>query len=563
MENTSVEEREFQALLLGGETLRTEFKDDSRDFADGQLVEAVVCMANCEGGVLLVGVDNRGNVTGISRRRIDESDAAVSAMVFNNTVPPLRVAVARLSSGSRTVLLVEIPKATRGIVATATGKVTRRVMGARGPECVPYPPTQHASRLTDLGLLDYSASPLTECSLDAVDPLAIEFFRQAIRASRPAWADLPLDELLSAAGLTAWLDSEHKCLSVGGLLTVGSTEIIARLIPTHEVAFQAFDESDNLVANEFFRLPLMRVIGELERRFEARNGHVEVEVGLFQVQVDDYPKPSFREGLLNALIHRDYSRQGAVYVQMHHDRMTIMSPGGFPGGVTLENLLVHEPAPRNPTLANAFLQLGLVERSGRGIDRIFFHQLRSGRPAPDYGQSDPDAVRLILPGGQPSLAFVRLALEEERRGQALSGGELLVLNHLEQNRRMTAGQASQLLQRGEAAARSLIARLVERGFVTPARRRGEFELSPAIYRMQGKQAAFVRSHGFDPIQQRGMIIEYVKAHEKITRREAADLCRLESSEAKRLLASMKTKGILKIEGERRSARYIAGPSFWK
>ncbi len=80
----------------------------------------------------------------------------------------------------------------------------------------------------------------------------------------------------------------------------------------------------------------------------------------------NYSERAFRAGVVNALVHRDYTRQGAVHVQWREDRVETSSPGGFPEGVHLGSLLVTPPQPRNPRLADSFMRLGLVERTGRG-----------------------------------------------------------------------------------------------------------------------------------------------------------------------------------------------------
>jgi Predicted transcriptional regulator containing an HTH domain and an uncharacterized domain shared with the mammalian protein Schlafen len=137
---------------------------------------------------------------------------------------------------------------------------------------------------------------------------------------------------------------------------------------------------------------------EFEQRFAARNREQEILVGMVRVAVPDYPPAAFREALANALIHRDYTRLGAVHVQRHDDRLEISNPGGFPDGVRLDNLLVTAPRPRNPLLADAFKRAGIVERTARGIDTIFYEQLRNGRPAPSYERSDSAGVVVIIPG---------------------------------------------------------------------------------------------------------------------------------------------------------------------
>src|SRR5207253_10359366 len=96
-------------------------------------------------------------------------------------------------------------------------------------------------------------------------------------------------------------------------------------------------------------------------------------------------------------------------------RLTIPSPGGFVEGVTLQNLLVTEPRPRNPLLADALKRIGLAERTGRGIDLIFQGLLRYGRPAPDYSRSTTHAVVVMLPGGAADVGLLRTIIGEEKR----------------------------------------------------------------------------------------------------------------------------------------------------
>ena len=126
---------------------------------------------------------------------------------------------------------------------------------------------------------------------------------------------------------------------------------------------------------------------ELLSRFHTRSQEEEVLVGMLRIGVPDYAERAFREALANAFIHRDYTRLGSVHVQWHPHQIEISNPGGFPEGVRLDNILVTPPRPRNPLLADAFKRAGIVERTARGIDTIFYEQLRNGRPAPNYERS--------------------------------------------------------------------------------------------------------------------------------------------------------------------------------
>jgi ATP-dependent DNA helicase RecG len=257
------------------------------------------------------------------------------------------------------------------------------------------------------------------------------------------------------------------------------------------------------------------------------------------------------------LIHRDYSRLGAVHVQWHEDRLEISNPGGFPEGVRLDNLLVTPPRPRNPLLADAFKRAGIVERTARGIDTIFFEQLRNGRPAPSYARSTETAVVVSLPGGDANLEFVRISFEESQSGRPLSLDDLLIVNDLWLERRLTTADVARLIQKPDGEARTRLARLIEAGLVEasgdgPGR---VYHLSAPVYRRLGNKAGYVRQRGFDVVQQEQMVLQYATRHGRITRSEVAELCRLSSEQARNVLKRLTRGGLLAKSGTGKGAYY--------
>jgi ATP-dependent DNA helicase RecG len=163
---------------------------------------------------------------------------------------------------------------------------------------------------------------------------------------------LPLadEELDGALGLVTNIDGILRP-TLAGLLLMGREEIIRRHAPAHEVAFQVLEGTDVQV-NEFFRKPLLQTFEEVEDLFKAQVKEQEIQAGLFRVPIPNYDRRAFREGFINALVHRDYSRLGAVHVRIDNDGLTISNPGSFVEGVTLQNLLVAAPRSRNPMLAD-------------------------------------------------------------------------------------------------------------------------------------------------------------------------------------------------------------------
>ncbi len=554
----------LRSLIAGDETLDVEFKgEEVRALSDGDLVEGVVCLANRPGnapGWLLVGVEDDGRITGARPRHADRTDPLrLQALVAHRTRPSLSARVEIVRLGDRDVIAVEVPAA-RSPVGTTDGKYLRRALGGDGkPACLPLHFHEMQGLQADRGLLDYSALAVPDARWDDLDPLEFERFRRFVRESQgrgdASLVDLPDVELAKALGA---IQANHAVSSVRalGLLLFGREESLRRLLPIHEVAFQVLSGLEVRV-NDFFRWPLLRVMDELLSRFRAHNREEELLVGMLRVGVPDYPPAAFREGVANALIHRDYTRLGAVHVQWHDDRIEISNPGGFPEGVRLDNLLVTQPRPRNPLLADAFKRAGVVERTARGIDTIFFEQLRNGRPAPSYARSNETGVVLVLPGGEANLAFARLVAEESQAQRPLGLDDLLLLNHLWLDRRLTTEEAARLIQKPEAEARGRLQRLVEAGL---AEARGErkgrsWHLAAATYRRLGEKAAYVHQRGFEPVQQEQMVLQYVEKHGRITRAEAAGLCKLSPDQAYRLLQRLTESGRLTRHGTKKGAWY--------
>lgn len=241
--------------------------------------------------------------------------------------------------------------------------------------------------------------------------------------------------------------------------------------------------------------------------------------------------------------------------------MLIASPGGFPEGVTVDNLLVHEPKPRNPRLAAAFKRIGLVEQTGRGVDRIFEGQLRYGRPAPDYARSDTNGVRVILNGGEPSLKFASFVYEEDKAGRPFVLDELIVLNTLFVQRRIDSELVSKVIQKGASEGKRVLERLLERGLIEA---RGEkrariYHLAATLYNRLDDVSGYVRTKGFDKIQQYQMVLSALDAQKdkRITREDVAELCKITPSQAYHLLKKMSDDSKIELHGSGRGAYYTA------
>jgi ATP-dependent DNA helicase RecG len=130
--------------------------------------------------------------------------------------------------------------------------------------------------------------------------------------------------------------------------------------------------------------PAARII---ERAWQVVNEEMRVEAvvnGLRREEVPEYPRFAVREALVNAVCHRDYRLSGRrVEIRMYDDRLELISPGGLPGYITLDNI-VDEHFSRNPRLVAGLFQWGYIEELGLGIDRMIEEMLQHGHAPPNF-----------------------------------------------------------------------------------------------------------------------------------------------------------------------------------
>lgn len=542
----------LKQIVGSGENLDREFKSDRRKFTDKEIFEEIVALANTDGGVLLIGVEDDGTVTGAEPRHVPVTDPLkLQSAIFNNTVPNINTRVSVVLHPGGPVIVIEVDRYPEPC-ATTRGKSLKRAVGPDGkPQTVPFYPRGQRSRRVDLGLLDFSAQTIEGTSFQSLDSVEFDRLRQTVSRLKGDTTLLQLtdEELVKALRLVESRDGE-LVPNVAGLLLLGKVDVLQQTMPTHEVRFQVLDGLGNVKANEVFLAPLVVVLQELQSRFSARNEEKEIQVGMFRVPIPDYSPEGFREAVANAILHRDYSRMGSVYVQWHPDHILIANPGGFLPGITPDNILVHEPKPRNPRLAEAFRRVGLVEQTGRGVDKIYLGQVRYGRPIPDYTRSDSDGVRVVIRGGKPSLELAAFVFEQEEQGSPLTLDELIILNTLFFERRIESRVAGKLIQKGGNEGRAKLEKLVERGFVeAKGEKKGRvYHLGAGLYRRFGDGTGYVRSHGISAIKHEHMILEYIDAHGRIERKHVMELCGLSGDQAGRLLKKLVRKGLLVQKG---------------
>lgn len=540
------------AILAAGESMGAEFKTDIND---RDLARAVACIANGEGGVLLIGVEDDGTVSGARPRHGDKTDPArVAAYIQANTEPALAVEVTLDTIHEREIVRIDIPRADPGPVGTKLGVFTRRVLDTAGnPACVPM--TAH--EIVSMGMVmrgqDFAAAVARGAVLEDLDANEFNRFRKLCRAAGDDLAGLSDTDILRALGLVP----VNEPLALGAILLFGTEPAVQRWVPNAEFLFQDLRPGEKS-ANVRIVAPLLRAADALRELVDQRNSVAEVMAGIHRIEIPLIPSVTRREAVANALVHRDYAALGPTTVQITGSEFVVSNPGGFPPGVTTANIL-DQSRPRSPILAAAFKRAGLVERKGKGVNDMFEQQLRAGRDVPDYSRSNAESVVVTVPLGNADLDLVRFLLAwENNHQQPLSLDELRLVHEVKSSGSATSLEVAEALNLIPATARGILGRLVESG-ILEARgvgRSRKFHLTARFYDFAQDRDAYVRVKGADPLQQERMVLDYVHAYGSINRSQAAQLCQTTPVQARATLKRLVDDGRLALQGERRGAHYV-------
>ena len=540
------------------ENLTTEFKSDKKRYPDNLLIEELVGMANTKGGELYLGVEDNGEITGV--HKVHEDINGLKALVANMTVPSLSVRAEILYEDGKKVLKIEIPMS-RSIIATTSGKLLKRRLKIDGsPENVPMYPYEINTRLSELSLLDFSGQILSGAKIEDLDPNERIRLKKIIELRHGDSLLLELeDEELDKALQLVKEENGQLFPTVTGMLLIGKEKRLIELMPTAKSVFQVLDGTI-VRKNEEFSKPLLETFEIFEENFKVWNPETEIENGLFRIPVPEFSYNAFREALVNAFCHRDYSMLGSVRLAITDEGMTISSPGGFIDGVNLKNLLTVEPHGRNQTLANALKRIGLAERTGRGIDRIFEGSIIYGRPWPDYSESTTTIVKVFIQRAKPNIPFLRMIYEAGRRnGKSLSINSLLILSLIEFERKVTLQGIIQKINLTETRIKANINKLIEEGLIEEigSRKNKEYILSKSVYMENNNSIGYVRQSGIDAIRHEEMVLKLVKESDNgVRREEVSELLNVSKDKAYLVLKKLVENNKIELIGKGRGAKYF-------
>ena len=538
------------ADVLEDEDLEFKLWEDDTKSLHRTVREAAVCLANARGGTMVLGIRDRLKTRREAIQGVGRYDlAGIRRAIYDGTDPHILVEVEELVEPEGALLLIHVPKGMPPHI-TSDGVAKIRI----GKECKPLTGRTFSQLLAGGGQRDPTAEIIRTVKEEDLDPLEIAELRKIVQreAQNAELAKLNDHRLLEAIGLIS-----KEGVTLAGLLLAGKSEVLARLVPQHEVTFLRHKSTTRYDRRRDLRGPLLSILREMEQLVSVNNRVKTVqEKGFGQLEFPDLSWEVAREAVLNAVTHRDYFLRESVQIALFRDRLEITSPGGFIGGVTPENVLRHPPVHRNELLARAFQAVGLVNRVGVGVDRIFDGLLRLGKSLPRYA-ADEAHVRLTIPL-ETHDAFALFVAGEERDGNRLEMDDLLLLRAFVRTSSIDRWSAAKILQLPQDEAALKLVHLREKGYlVVRGRGRGaSYDLRRDLAeQFRGRSAVDADM----PLEEEGVrlrILTLVRERGRLTNGEIRRFSGFNRIQVYRLLKQLEKEGEIRFAGRGRAAHLL-------
>lgn len=544
---------DFAEILKIGESINTEFKSwnkvsDMRKRIN-LAVDELIAFANNKGGTLYFGVEDNGEVTGCDGNYDLQN---IIESIYEKTRPSIFVDPEEIEYNGKKVIALTV--ASDGIThATTDGRCLKRL----GKNSKPFYPDEMSNRYSEIQSSDFSGRILSDSTEDDINKLEVYKLNEKLKARNPESTLADMDDIAFLRDLAlVKSDSGNIKLTVAGLLFVGKEQAINRLLPQAEVIYLHYSESnlEEYDARLDMKAPIISVIDRLSEKIQDSNRIVNVQVGLFRLEIVDFPEKVFQEALLNALSHRDYQSQGAVYVKHYPDKIVIENPGAFLDGITENNIITHPSVPRNKLIAETLQHLKYVQRTGQGVDIIFREMISSGKPFPEY-KSYNDAVSLTIYSAIDDIDFVKfIANEENGLSRSFSLSELMILRYLKDNRKITMSEAESLIQEARDQAQNACNNLKRYGLIELSG--NEYMLTAKIYDELKNSVDYTKDKAIQYIKAREMILEYIRDRGFINNELVRELCGFSQKQARIILQRMRKENLIELSEKGRYAKYI-------
>lgn len=530
----------LQELLKASEGEHLEFKEAKSNFHFDKLLKYCAALANEGGGSIVLGVTDRHPREVVGSQAFANIERTKAGLIDKLR---LRIEAQEIMHPDGRVLIFTSPAHPIGVPLGIDGAYWMRA----GEDLVAMTPDM-LKRIFDEAGPDFSAEVCPSAILSDLDPKAIEQFRARwhARSRIPSLLGLPVKQLLSDADLVT-----DDGVTYAALILLGTHASLGKHLAQAEVVFEyrSSEAAGPASQREEFREGFLLFYDRLWELINLRNDKQHYQDGLFMLDVPTFSEAPVRESVLNAVAHRDYQHAGSVFIKQYGQRIEIISPGGFPSGVTPDNILYRQN-PRNRRLADSLAKCGMVDRAGQGANRIFESCIREGKLLPDFAQTDAWQVSLTLHGQVQDAQFVRFL---ERVGREASTSfdtaDFLALD---------------LINREEALQPELLVRvrrLLELGVVERVGRgrATKYHLSRRFYTLAGRPGVHTRRRGLDRDTNKELLFKHLRQSpdgSPISELQEV-LPGLSRANLQRLLSELRETGRARMGGTRRGARWYA------
>lgn len=532
---------ELLSLLQRPEDEHLEFKEATVSFSEADLFKYCAALANERGGRFVLGITDR------RPRSIVGSKAFLNVAEVKNKILrklSLRVEVSELFIDSRRILVFEIPGRPLGFPIAVDGAYWMR----SGESVVAMTQDQLQSIFREAET-DYSAAVCPAAQVGDLDSEAIQIFRArwhsasglknvAQRSDAQVLADA---ELVSDRGIT-----------FAALVLLGTHEALGKHLGQSELVFE-YRAAESKIPHQQrleWRKGFLLYSEELWKAINSRNEIQSFRNGLFRQDILTFSERSVREAILNAVCHRDYRLGGSIFIRQYPRKLEIVSPGGFPLGISAENI-IDQQFPRNRRLAEALTRCGLVERSGQGVDTMFEEAIRESKRRPDYSGSDEYQVRLELDGTVRHPEFLSF-LEQigQERLEAFSVEDFLLLDLINAEQQVPPRLQLRLPALVELG-------VIERLGIGKNRR---YILSRRFYRHLGRTGVYTRQRGLDHDTKKMLLLQHIQGSGAVgaQRRDLTQvLPQCSPAELALLLRELRGENRIELRGRTKGSRWLA------
>ena len=466
-----------------------QFKEAKNRFDFGEALRCCCALSNCGGGKLVFGISDKRPRQVVGIKEFEQTESTLKGLLDNLLI---MVDFQVYEHEGKRVLVFEIAGRPVGLPVQADGVA----WWYEGDSLIPMPETIRRRIYAEAGI-DFSGTICVGATLDDLDPSAVDEFRNkwAEKSGNRRIMSLSQEQLLRDC--EAVIDEDR--ITYAALALFGKRTALGKFLPQAEIVFEYRSSNASGPANqrEEFRVGFFSCYNRLWELINLRNDKQHYQEGFFVYDIPTFNERVVREAILNAVSHRNYQMGGSVFIRQYQDRLVVESPGGFPNGITIENILDRQ-SPRNRRIAEILALCGLVERSGQGMNLMYEWSIKEAKQLPDFTGTDQDFVKLTLNGmvlDEKMLSLINRIGDE--RMESLTTGDFLVINAM-----YHAESIPQNLRQN-------LKRLENLGLVEHIGR-NRYVLVRSLYAAVGKSGVHTRIVGLDRETNKELLLKHIR-----------------------------------------------------